>query len=657
MAKPNGTSHSPPSKISTAGNQRRESSIQSSWQRCQDQYHLDPHRPTTPPRLSDIEVKKYKEPLDEFLIHTSPIFDHLRMVAKDAGYCILVTDANGIVVQSHFDSSIVRDLASEGLQHGSVWTESLIGTNGVGTCLESGRALTVYADEHFGESLKRFSCSAAPLIAPDGTPFGAIDVSTFAQGRKLAQGLALNLVCETADQIEAVLFRRAYAEHYLLAISAASPTYGSSFTGLLAVDGSGRISAATSTALMLLGQQQRAQIVNQSLEVLTGQTLERVVAAGSNPVLIAGKKPLTPLCLTYLIPQPQPARVDPASRSKTACLEEIADSPLLQVAGSEEALQQKALICHRVLDRDITILLQGETGTGKEVWAHAIHQSSARCDKPFVTLNCAAIPESLIESELFGYGSGTFTGGLKGGKIGKIQASEGGTLFLDEIGDMPLELQARLLRVLAEREITPLGQVQPVKIDLHVICATHRNLKDYVTQGKFREDLYYRISGVNIPLPALRDRQDKQALFSKLIDLINHEEGVERSITLAQPAQNLLLAYHWPGNIRQLKNVLQLALCMCDGVQIRIDDLPEELRAQSNALDGHPAVPSRVASLPHNIPLATSPATSEKELILQTLIEHRWVVTRAAKAMGVSRSTMHRKIKLHALQLPDDECP
>ncbi|MEH6649887.1 MAG: sigma-54-dependent Fis family transcriptional regulator [Motiliproteus sp.] len=605
-------------------------------------------------------MKRCKEPLDEFLIHTSPIFDHLRVVAKDAGYCILVTDANGIVVQSHFDSSVVRDLASKGLQHGSVWTESVIGTNGVGTCLETGRALTVYADEHFGESLKRFSCSAAPLIAPDGTPFGTIDVSTFAQGRKLAQGLALHLVCETADQIEAVLFRRAYAELYLVAISAASPTFGNGFTGLLAVDGGGRISAATSAALMLLGLQQRTQIVNQSLEELTGETLERVVAAGCNPVLITGNKLSAPLCLTYQAPQSQPVRVDPpASQSKTACLREIADSPLLQVAGSEEALQQKALICHRVLNHDISILLRGETGTGKEVWAQAIHQSSARCDKPFVTLNCAAIPESLIESELFGYGSGTFTGGLKGGKTGKIQASEGGTLFLDEIGDMPLELQARLLRVLAEREITPLGQVKPVKIDLHVICATHRNLKDYVAQGKFREDLYYRISGVDIPLPALRDRQDKLALFSKLIDLICHEEGLERSITLAPPAQNLLLSYHWPGNIRQLKNVLQLALCLCDGEQIGIDDLPEELRAQSSIFDDHPPVPSRVASLPHNLPLGTTPATSEKELILQALVEHRWVVTRAAKAMGISRSTMHRKIKQHALQLPDDEylCP
>ncbi|MFC6672236.1 sigma-54-dependent Fis family transcriptional regulator [Marinobacterium aestuariivivens] len=279
-----------------------------------------------------------------------------------------------------------------------------------------------------------------------------------------------------------------------------------------------------------------------------------------------------------------------------------------------------------------------------------MHDSSARSERPFVTLNCAAIPESLIESELFGYGAGTFTGGLKGGKVGKIEASSGGTLFLDEIGDMPLALQARLLRVLAEREITPLGQVKPVRIDLHVICATHRDLGSFVDQGEFREDLYYRISGVRIALPALRERQDRL----ELIDRVLAELCENESVVIDDQALKMLSDYHWPGNIRQLKNALQFALCMCDGRAIRITDLPDEVfppapgeRAAAAAQPSPDLPPQRMVSLGHALGGTGEP--DEREQILQALQQHRWVVLRAAEALGISRSTLHRKIKKYGL--------
>ncbi|MBY4675028.1 sigma-54-dependent Fis family transcriptional regulator [Marinobacterium arenosum] len=628
--------------------------IEGSWRRCIEQYHLEPGRDLRAPRLGEAEIRNAREQLDNLLYSADPVFERLRQLGGNSGYCVLVTDANGIVLRQYIDTQRGQELADKGLTVGTVWNEELVGTNGLGTCLASGEALTVYADEHFGRELQRFSCSTAPLIAPDGEMIGALDISTYAQGDKIGQGLALNLVCDTADQIEAAMFRHAYARHHLLALVGSPMADAGQANALLAVNDSGWILGATSPALLQLGVSERNLIVGQGLAALTGATVEELhrgpvalTDAGSPGcwlVRLSGQLTTTDKPTTTNAPSPAPRRLD---------------SPLYRAAGRDPQLLRNADICHRVLERDISILLQGETGTGKEVWAQALHDSSSRREKPFVTLNCAAIPESLIESELFGYSAGTFTGGLKGGKAGKIEASNGGTLFLDEIGDMPLALQARLLRVLAEREITPLGQVQPVKVDLHVICATHRDLTERVERGEFREDLYYRISGVRVALPALRERQDRNELIDKLLlqlsELNDQLNEKEHPVSIDPQALQVLNQYHWPGNIRQLKNALQFALCMCDSQRIRITDLPDEvfppapgeMTAPTEPVSNE-APPQRLVSLAQ--PHGSGPlAPDERARILAALQQHRWVVLRAAEALGISRSTLHRKIKKYGL--------
>lgn len=624
--------------------------ILGSWQRCIEDYQLDPERNLRAPRLSDSEVRQARGLQDSLLHSAEPVFERLRYLGGNSGYCVLVTDASGIVLREYIDSNRGQELAEKGLSVGTVWSENLVGTNGLGTCLATGEALTVYAGEHFGRELQRFSCSTAPLIAPDGNIIGALDISTYAQGDKIGQGLALNLVCDTADQIEAAMFRHAFARHQLLALVSSPLADAGQSNALLAVNDSGWILGATSAALLQLGVAERCLIVGQGLAVLTGASLDDVQRApwsleqgpGSGCWLmrLAGE------AVRRTTPAPAPATTVSAPRPSL-------DSALYRAAGSDPLLQRNADICHRVLNRDICILLQGETGTGKEVWARAIHDSSSRHDKPFVTLNCAAIPESLIESELFGYSAGTFTGGLKGGKVGKIEASHGGTLFLDEIGDMPLMLQARLLRVLAEREITPLGQVKPVGIDLHVLCATHRDLTEAVAQGEFREDLYYRISGVRIGLLALRDRQDRLALIEKVFAELRESD----QIAIDEPALQVLGSYHWPGNIRQLKNALQFALCMCDGRAVRITDLPDEVfpPAPGEPVNTNAIAAPRATVLPPDRLVSLVGAQGgqveedEKAQILAALQQHRWVVLRAAEALGVSRSTLHRKLKKYGL--------
>ncbi len=216
----------------------------------------------------------------------------------------------------------------------------------------------------------------------------------------------------------------------------------------------------------------------------------------------------------------------------------------------------------RVLDRDIPMLILGETGTGKELLARAIHVDSVRAKQPFVAVNCASIPETLIEAELFGYEDGAFTGARRKGAVGKIVQANGGTLFLDEIGDMPVALQAHLLRVLQERQVTPLGSSKSVAVDVSIICATHRNLREMIDRKQFREDLFYRLNGLAVRLPALRERSDLLALVRRILDQLAEPSGRPRRLQPDSDVLRLFQHYPWPGNVRQLFNVLRTAAVM-----------------------------------------------------------------------------------------------
>jgi len=286
----------------------------------------------------------------------------------------------------------------------------------------------------------------------------------------------------------------------------------------------------------------------------------------------------------------------------------------------------------RLLDKPIPLVLQGESGVGKELFAQAMHASSARRDKPFVALNCAALPESLIESELFGYTPGTFTGARKNGSLGRLREAHGGTLFLDEIGDMPLSLQTRLLRVLQERQVTPLGEGQPVAVDFALICATHRRLKEEVDAGRFRADLYYRINGLALNLPALRERSDLAALVRQMLAQL----APGQPLALAGEVREAFASYAWPGNLRQLFNGLRTAVALLEAGETRIgwahlpDDLVEELQRQPAAV-----VQQQGESLE-----SLSRAAIEK-----VLVEERGNVSATARRLGISRNTLYRKLK------------
>ena len=621
--------------------------IETSWKRCQTKHKISPQHKVKLCTLTEKEIREKREPLDKLLSDSQGIVERIRRVAKQSGYSVLITNAEGVTVKAFTDSDPALELQSRGLRLGTLWQEAMVGTNGLGTCLEERRPVTVDANEHYGTNLHCFSCSAAPLIGADGDILGALDMSTFATGNRMGQALALNFVTETADEIEALIFRDAYSSQNIVSLACsihATPA-------LIAFNDNGTIIAATRAALLKLNCKDRYDLVGKNFQDAFEISLAEL-ARGSSPAhhfQLNGQDYQYHLSL-HMAPsglkQPRPST--PAQTRSVSPPLEARHQRLFDAAGEDPGLIKQAQRCVRIVDRGVSILLQGETGTGKEVWARALHDISDRKDKPFVAVNCAAIPESLIESELFGYGAGTFTGGLKSGKMGKIEASNGGTLFLDEIGDMPAELQARLLRVLAENEIIPLGEVKPIPVNINVICATHRDLEHYVCQGNFREDLYYRISVFKVALPALRERQDKSHLIQKMLDQLKLEES--ESIGLSPQAEEVLLNYPWPGNIRQLKNVLQYAVCMCDGSEIQMEDLPNDVFKPS--LSSTPSGPTTTsASMDQGV---TSNST-EKQQLIAALEQNRWIVTRTAKALGVSRSTLHRKIKLYGLLLEPQE--
>src|SRR3954453_14383242 len=319
---------------------------------------------------------------------------------------------------------------------------------------------------------------------------------------------------------------------------------------------------------------------------------------------------------------------------------------LEDLAGEDPQMLRNVRSAYRIADSGVSVLIQGPTGSGKEAFAHAMHLVSRRAERPFVAVNCAAIPETLIESELFGYKPGAFTGARKEGMRGKRLQSAGGTLFLDEIGDMPLTLQTRLLRVLEEQEIVPLGSETAIKVDLHVIAASHRNLREMIANGTFREDLYYRLNGITLELPALRDRADKERVIHHALAA---ETGNGRPAAIVMDALQLLVAYPWPGNIRELRNVIRTALAICEGGVVRGIDLPREIRESESNIGPALAPLAAESSEPSS---AVNPLkAAERAALVRVIAECHGNMTRVAAQLGMSRNTLYRRMKRHAIPL------
>lgn len=621
--------------------------IARSWNRCVHEFGLDPARDEPVIVLDRRELKDRQEPLERLRSIAQGEMATLYQQLAGSGFSVLLTDKEGVVLDFLGDPSFTETAAQCGMLEGAWWSERHQGTNGMGTCAIEQRPLLVHHNEHFLSRNVGLTCSAAPIFDHEGGLLAVLDASSFSH---MAQQHTLVLVNMSAQMIENRAFLCRFRDQYALRFHSRPEFIGTLWEGALALDEEGRILAANRSALFQLGYKQPADLVglqirdlfNTGMAALLGQKTQGWL----NPVPLYEARQGNRFFGLLRPPEQHPVTTGAAVRRVVPVPMAAGETRIVRLDDlqfGDQTMEYNVRCAKRVISRDIPVLLTGETGTGKEVFAHAIHYEQTGAGRPFVAVNCASIPESLIESELFGYKAGAFTGASREGRRGKILQASGGTLFLDEIGDMPVMLQARLLRVLEEREVIPLGGEIPVKVDIKLISATHRNLKELVQDGRFREDLYYRLQGITLNLPALRERQDRRELIRHILAL---ECGDKEQVELSEGALRQLEAYNWPGNIRQLRNVLRTALALRDGQEITIYDLPEEISRLA------PITQVRESS---EVEPLSALATAERDAIVQNLEKCRWNVTLAARHLNISRNTLYRKMKNLNIRIEGEE--
>ena len=604
---------------------RHERIIRDSWHRCVHEHRLDPTRMQEAIILPHARLREHQDQMEAFLHIARHGLETLYTTVAGLGYVVLLTDARGVTVDFLGDLVFEPSLRKAGLYLGADWSENHAGTCGVGTCISTGEALTVHLDDHFDATHIPLTCTSAPIYDSKGTLSAVLDISQLSSSQpKDSQRLALQLVKLFAQDIENAAFLHRHRRDWILRLSAAPQFLDVQPDYLLALDATGRVVGHSRRAQLELRGANGAPLLGQPFgalfELEFGQIGRFVQAQPTDQRAIMH----TSGRLLFVSVQPPPVMAAPVAAAAAKV-----PAPLAALSAGDPVLDRQIERVARLVNSPISLLVTGETGSGKEYFAKAVHASSERRHKPFVAVNCAAIPETLIESELFGHLPGSFSGASHKGKRGLIPEADGGTLFLDEIGDMPLALQARLLRVLSEREVLPVGATRPLPVNIRVIAATHAPLENLVRAGRFRDDLYYRLKGAHIALPPLRERADLAAMIDRLL------QG--RALTSA--ARAALLAHRWPGNLRELRNALDYALSVCTQGAIDADDLPE-LRSPAST------TPSSSAGMPQEgFDDGRRTRDHEAAKLREALQRAHWNVSAVARDWGVARMTLYRRMK------------
>jgi sigma-54 dependent transcriptional regulator, acetoin dehydrogenase operon transcriptional activator AcoR len=636
--------------------------IRASWQRCVREHRLDPTRMQEAVILPSGQLREHQDRIEDFLHIARHGLETLYQQVAGMGYCVLLTDARGITVDFIGDLTLDHSLRRAGLYLGADWSEQNAGTCGVGTAIATGEALTVHLDDHFDATHIPLTCTTAPVFDPLGELTAILDISALSSPQpKASQHLALQLVKVYANHIENASFMQRFRREWILKLNEAPEFLDLNPQYLIAVDAGGRV----------IGHNRRAQVLlegepglRSNGSRLLGQPFERLFNARfdelgrfvqfrpseQRAVMLAGSGRLL-----FMQASPPPTRVVPPRLAEVA--ERKLPAPLAALSGGDPALDRQIERAARLVNSPVSVLLTGETGTGKEYFAKALHQASERRSRPFVAVNCAAIPETLIESELFGHLPGSFSGAGSKGKRGLIQEADSGTLFLDEIGDMPRDLQARLLRVLAEREVLPIGATRPVAVNIRVIAATHCPLEALVREGHFRDDLYYRLNGAHLALPPLRERRDLAWLLQRML---SEALADAPAASLSPQAAERLHAYRWPGNLRELRNVIEFARTVCSEGVIETGDLPDYLlrepmaQTSARALAIDPAPPNEPEP-PAPTPRQADAHADDAALLLQYLRNAQWNVSAVARSLGLSRMTLYRRMKRWGIESPNHQ--
>lgn len=617
--------------------------IDESWRRSVEA-GVDPGQAKAPGAAEAAALDRLRSANQALLTAARVSVERIGRMLSGAEAVLILTDDRGVILETIGDAQTIARARKINLYVGGVWNEQAVGTNGIGTALWAGEPMFVHGHEHFVETLKDWSCAAAPVRDPvDGHVIGAVDLSGLTH---IFRRHNIAFAAAAAGEIEAALARCAHEERMqLLEALARQAPAALRDTGAAILDRQGRVVHLTAS-----GQAGEAT-GGLSSELHLGKRLLRLEGA-ITPATIEGALPkelgvkdvellmvegevrglavMLPRCSTgrrarHLQQPTVPALYDDARHG-------------LVIIGACEAMREAIDLARRVALVNTPVLIEGETGVGKELFARLIHTESARGRKtPYVAINCGAISRELVGGELFGHVQGAFTGATREGRPGKLELANGGVLCLDEIGEMPLDIQPYLLRVLEERVVHRIGETRERPFDGRLVALTNRDLRAEAETGRFRRDLYYRIGAVTIHVPPLRERGEDALLLLDHFNAATAREFEIEPLQVSEDARALFLTYAWPGNVRELRNLVQRLHTLSTNRRVTAADLPREMRQPG---------PAATATIDESGTIRDT----EKAVILRAISTHDGNLSRVAEALGISRPTLYRKMRQYEIQ-------
>ena len=613
--------------------------LERSWERSAG-HGLSSSRPEVEAIASRCDLAERLEGSARLIAYAQPVIEHLHQQIARSSSMVLLADDSGMILRAVGDSDFVGRAARISLVPGAIWAESYVGTNAIGTALYEQQATAVLGGQHYLERNRFLNCIATPILAPGGGILGVLDISSDA---RVTQSHAQALLQTTVEMIENRLIEAVADGAVALHFHPAVEMLGSPLEGLAVFDEEGSLLFCNRRASALLGLE-AGELIGSNYRFkrifsMTWPALrDHALRYGPQPMSLRAASGRL-LAASVRLRTPTRTRSTPSTDVSTAVGKrgpahskpEPTLRTLATLGTGDGRMTEAVRRAQRIAEHDIPLLIQGETGTGKEVFAKAFHLSGRRCHGPFVAINCAAIPANLIEAELFGHVGGAYTGALAQGARGKLREAHGGTFFLDEIGDMPLNLQAVLLRVLETRRVAPLGGGPEEAVDIGLVCASHRPLRELTALGAFRSDLFFRLSGMTVSLPALRERSDFAVLVRQMLD---EEDGGSR-VRISGEALKLLQRHQWPGNLRQLRNALRLSMALMgdDEHCLAPAHLPQELLEEVSGAQFPVAGNLGLRAL-------------EMHMVQDAVARHNGNISAAARELGITRTTLYRKLRL-----------
>ncbi|MBC7088030.1 MAG: sigma-54-dependent Fis family transcriptional regulator [Tissierellales bacterium] len=573
-----------------------------------------------------------KEKNKELISIALPIMKNLNDIVMGTGFVLVLTDAKGLILEVIGEDKILEETKSLNFVPGAIWSEEFVGTNAIGTCIYEDRPIQIIGAEHYCKSHHGWNCAASPIHNSNGEIIGCLDMSGHS---KNAHSHSLGIVVAASYSIENQILL--YQSHAILRASVEAVS-----DGMIIVTEDYKIKMLNKAGEKILGLEAN-MLYDEDIRNILGTRIFKHKEAFKDRIdwvfIIDEKKiPCNVKVSNIVIGQKTKGMAISFKEMKTVqnTVNLVSGNKAMftfnDIVTNSDNLKKSIKEAQKFARTKGCVLIEGESGTGKELFAHSIHNMSNRSNGPFVAINCASLPKDLFESELFGYEKGAFTGANKEGKIGKFELANEGTLFLDEIGELPLDFQAKLLRVLDDFTITRIGGKWPKKVDVRIIAATNRDLLEAVRKKNFREDLYYRLNVFRVYIPPLREREgDIFLLAQHFLSRLNKTNNTTK--TFSKDFLNSINLYEWYGNVRELENIIERAYYLCEGNIIKLEHLPDEIFSRIPVIETN----NKMLTLKYG----------EKIVIKKALLSTNGDVLRAGELLGMSKSTIYRKLKQH----------